>query len=250
MTEKTDLQLKLSQATYSRGIDAVNHVLQGTVDLNREALNRAAALPSGESFVLADIACGSGQWLHEMVEALPRHFESNGISKSVQGIGMDMNPLGTSSSEKVTILRGDATRMTPIADASVDIGTSFFGGHYIADMLSALESSHRILKPGGTFYWLMPLDLVSNPDISKVLSETPDAEKYFEIKKPDWNGTAPLIICRRSSNPEESFTGFPYHFLGGEEVGWNGFVEKWGLPGSLKRTNNTAYFRRGKYEKI
>ena len=100
---------------------------------------------------IAEICCGSG-------EAFKLLGSSSGI-----GIGVDLslNMLQTGRRQNpagnLHFVQGDATRLPLVADA-FDSVFMLGGIHHVGDRRALFSEIHRILKPGGRFYFREPLN--------------------------------------------------------------------------------------------
>jgi len=100
---------------------------------------------------VAEICCGSG-------EAFKLLGSSIGI-----GIGVDLslNMLQTgrwqNSAGNLHFVQGDATRL-PLVDNAFDSVFMLGGIHHVGDRRALFSEIHRILKPGGRFYFREPLN--------------------------------------------------------------------------------------------
>ncbi len=245
--DRTDLQNKLPEGSLSRGVEKVDFILKHVIDLERVAIEKATRLENGDVLVVADIACGKGNWLKEITPRIQAAIkEATGKNIVIKGIGLDLNPVEAENSDTLTFLQGDATTMEGIEDGTVDIALCLAGSQYVPDMLKALESGFRILNKDGVMVWVGPHDLISTPGIGQVIKQTPGAEEVFELMGVSRFGLQPeAVICRR--HEDSSFEGFPYEFEGAVETGWNGWVERRGLPTCFKTGGHMAHFRRGVY---
>ncbi|HXP74289.1 MAG TPA: class I SAM-dependent methyltransferase [Stellaceae bacterium] len=116
-------------------------------------LDRALLDAVGERALgtVAEICCGSG-------EAFKLLRPEIGIGL---GVDLSLNMLQTgrrqSPAGNLHFIQGDATRL-PLADSAFDTVFMLGGIHHVGDRRSLFSEVHRILKPGGRFYFREPLN--------------------------------------------------------------------------------------------
>jgi ubiquinone/menaquinone biosynthesis C-methylase UbiE len=98
-----------------------------------------------------EIGCGRGAG----VEVILRQFAAAHVS------GVDLDPLQIERARKrlqgkypgqVTLMQGDAERL-PFSDANFDAVFDFGALHHVPDWQRSIAEIHRVLKPGGTFFF-------------------------------------------------------------------------------------------------
>jgi SAM-dependent methyltransferase len=107
--------------------------------------SRTALIPWDGTQVVADIGCGNGLDLRQLVpEGRCRH-----------AIGLDLSPgmLRTleslRSSGRLTLIQADAQQI-PLRAGSVDVGMAMHMLYHVPDIRMAIRELRRIVKPGGT----------------------------------------------------------------------------------------------------
>ena len=115
-------------------------------------LDRAllAVVDPAELGTVAEICCGHGE-----------AFDLLG-GRIGAGVGVDVSlsmldeAVRRHPGRRFTFVQGDAT-MLPLADAAVDAVFMLGGVHHVNDRRRLFAEVHRILKPGGRFYFREPL---------------------------------------------------------------------------------------------
>lgn len=98
----------------------------------------------------AEICCGHGEGVHLLGERATTYIGVD-ISVSMLREARRMNPPGN-----VHFLQGDATCL-PLRDGSVDTVLMLGGIHHVPDRAALFREIHRILKPGGHFFFREPV---------------------------------------------------------------------------------------------
>lgn len=99
---------------------------------------------------VAEICCGSGEAIALLGQRMRR------------GIGVDVsqNMLATGrgrhKDHRFFFVQGDATNL-PLKNESVDNVVMLGGVHHVNDRLALFSEIHRIMKPGGRFFWREPV---------------------------------------------------------------------------------------------
>jgi ubiquinone/menaquinone biosynthesis C-methylase UbiE len=100
---------------------------------------------------VAELCCGNGEAFHLLGQRV------------CLGIGVDISKAMLTSARKnlpdprYFFLQGDATNL-PLEDAQFDSVFILGGIHHVNNRAGLFQSIHRILKPGGKFYWREPVD--------------------------------------------------------------------------------------------
>jgi SAM-dependent methyltransferase len=136
----------LTQSAYAddrhlRSRAAIFSYAQGPVD----PFWRLSHVPWDGSQVVADVGCGSGYDLRQLVPA-GRCRHAVGIDLSA---GM-LRPLaGLRDQGRLTLLQGDAQRL-PLRDGSADVGLAMHMLYHVPDLPAAVGELRRVVAPGGT----------------------------------------------------------------------------------------------------
>jgi ubiquinone/menaquinone biosynthesis C-methylase UbiE len=100
---------------------------------------------------VAEICCGSGEAFKLLGPAI-----GTGV-----GVDLSLNMLQTGRRENpagnLHFVQGDATRL-PLVDGAFDSVLMLGGIHHVGDRQALFSEIHRILKPGGRFYFREPLN--------------------------------------------------------------------------------------------
>lgn len=236
MSELTELQKDLPISMLDRDLQRIQNSLYGCFDrgLVYEIDKRVKWY---EEIVVADVACGIGAAIEEIVRTLPREIgEEHFMRVNIRGIGIDINPLpemipleilrinpsteqqeeGEQTKPLAEFRKDDARTLETIQSDSVDVLYSVSGLHYVDDTLRALEAGYRVLKEGGIMGHEIPDFLVSKPDIHTIIRETPGAEKVFHIRQRpsenDYECNYGFIVGKKE--PGNTFKGFPWRMTG------------------------------------
>jgi demethylmenaquinone methyltransferase/2-methoxy-6-polyprenyl-1,4-benzoquinol methylase len=133
----------------ARRYDALNHLLSAGLDRRwRRRAVRALQLTGRER--LLDVCTGTGD------VAIEAALSTAGRAAAVVGIDFSSEMLkfaaakirSASLSRRVTLARGDATRL-PLRDGTVDAATVAFGIRNVVDPALACRELHRVLRSGG-----------------------------------------------------------------------------------------------------
>jgi ubiquinone/menaquinone biosynthesis C-methylase UbiE len=110
------------------------------------------AIPPGPLGLVGEICCGRG----EAMRLLAGRLDVGAI-----GIDISQGMLATAtadlSDDHCLFVQGDATGL-PLADAVFDHVFVLGGIHHVNDRPRMFAEIHRVLKPGGCFFWREPLD--------------------------------------------------------------------------------------------
>lgn len=96
--------------------------------------------PAPDEGLWLELGCGTG-WVHEVLDM-------RGSRRRLIGLDISMGMLRHAHRKKMTVLRGDASRL-PFAANCFDGVLAKGVLHHLPDMTSAVEEIARILKPGG-----------------------------------------------------------------------------------------------------
>lgn len=118
----------------------------------RDYLNDRLLMAANDAVLdnVAELCCGRG-------EAFSLLFD-----RINHGIGLDISLKMLNAARKnlpedrFQFVQGDATKV-PLKDGGFDTIFMVGGIHHINDRLALFREIHRILKPGGRFYWLEPV---------------------------------------------------------------------------------------------
>ena len=116
--------------------------------LDRALTDAVGARPLG---TVAEICCGSGEALKLLG---PRMGIGVGIDLSLRMLQAGRRQ---SSASNLHFVQGDATRL-PLIDNGFDTAFMLGGIHHVGDRRALFAEVHRILKPGGRFYFREPLN--------------------------------------------------------------------------------------------
>jgi len=116
--------------------DLVNRVMTFGMDVGwRRRAVRALRLPGGA--ILADLACGTGDFCRELQQA------------GYRAVGFDFAfGMLRSARTDAPLVQADVLRL-PLADASVDGATCGFALRNVVDLPSFFAETARVLRPGG-----------------------------------------------------------------------------------------------------
>lgn len=126
---------------------AYPHTAEYMAYLDRVLLD---AVGPGSLGTVAEICCGHGEAFHLLGDHVGR------------GVGVDVSlamleaAAHRRNSPRLSFIQGDAT-MLPLADAAFDAVFMLGGIHHVNDRGRLFAEIHRILKPGGRFYFREPL---------------------------------------------------------------------------------------------
>jgi ubiquinone/menaquinone biosynthesis C-methylase UbiE len=136
---------------------------------------------------IAEICCGSGEAFKLLGPAIGTGVGVD-ISVNMLQTGRRQNP-----ATNLHFVQGDATRL-PLVDAAFDSVFMLGGIHHVRDRQGLFSEVHRILKPGGRFYFREPLnDFALWQALRAViyrLSPTLDHETERPLR---WTETVPVL---------------------------------------------------------
>lgn len=124
------------------------HTETYTAHLDRALLDAVGDRALG---TVAEICCGSG-------EAFKLLGPKIGVGLGVD-LSLNMLQAGRrqNAASNLHFVQGDATRL-PLADSAFDTVFMLGGIHHVGDRRGLFSEVHRILKPGGRFYFREPLN--------------------------------------------------------------------------------------------
>lgn len=132
----------------------------------------AANLPG--SGLLVDVGCGEGQVARMATEL-------NGMQAVGVDPAMTQVALATERAGGPVYLQGSATCL-PLADSSADAAVACLVFEHIEDLDSALDEVARVLRPGGTFLFLLNHPLLQTPGSGWIDDQVIDPpEQYWRI---------------------------------------------------------------------
>ena len=138
---RTMTQSAYADDRHLRSRVAIFSYAQGPVD----PFWRLSPVPWDGSQVVADVGCGSGFDLRQLVPA-GRCRHALGIDLSA---GMLAPLAGLRDQGRLTLIRGDAQRL-PLRDDSADVGLAMHMLYHVPDLPAAVGELRRIVVPGGT----------------------------------------------------------------------------------------------------
>lgn len=232
------LQTALPPSKLRRTLDDVK---RDGVDLLEQASSALLQDPENSNpFVVADYGCGSGTTVEELTRRLEVFCFQKGIRRSIEAIGVDLNPVPS-------MMRRDVLYMHPqtgeipwwagewlevfgfrrpalrtqfvqsdlaslvLPDSSVDFGFSIGALAYVPDALRAIEHAVRVMRPGGFAVWVVgEHDISMNPDFWEILDDTPGAFDVFTYSVSPVHRRERVLSARKPSSGRTEFRGFPY----------------------------------------
>ncbi len=110
------------------------------------------AIPPGPLGLVGEICCGRG----EALRLLGGRLDLGAIGVDISR-GMLAEATALLEDDRCLFVQGDATGL-PLADAVFDHVFVLGGIHHVNDRPRMFAEIHRVLKPGGCFFWREPLD--------------------------------------------------------------------------------------------
>jgi ubiquinone/menaquinone biosynthesis C-methylase UbiE len=110
--------------------------------LEREIIGRA-----GQAETILDIGCGHDA---RVLQAIRRQLPDRRL------IGIDPVAPEVSPDAAIELIRGSASDMSTIADASIDLAYSRSVMEHVEDVAGCYREIARVLKPGGSYVFLTP----------------------------------------------------------------------------------------------
>lgn len=161
----------------------------------KEGLQRYFSINSGP-FVVADLGCGTGNTIDEMVELYSRV-----TNKQFFGLGIDVSPatLPEALQNRPCANKGQriaaSVEKLPLRDDSCDLVYSQETLQYVPDTLQALEEGYRVLKPQGKgFFFVNNQSFATNP-IRELLANSPfEFNSYEDIMLVTCTKTRPFTF--------------------------------------------------------
>ena len=161
----------------------VEVLFTGAADVMRRAALAEIALElqgrDQRQVAYLDLACGSGRFLRQVLEAFPR----------LNAIGADLSPNYVAAARKATApfrkaeIIEAAAEATPFDDGRFDIVTSVYLFHELPPKVrrQVAQEIARILKPGGVFIFCDALQYGDDPGLDGLLEYFPEGfhEPYF-----------------------------------------------------------------------
>lgn len=99
--------------------------------------------------IAAEICCGRGEALRLLRKQVDRAVGVDVSERMLDAAHADL--------PEFLFVQGDATRL-PLATGSFDTVLMFGGVHHVNDRVALFDEIHRVLKPGGRFYFREPLN--------------------------------------------------------------------------------------------
>ncbi len=113
------------------------------------------AIPCGPLGFIGEICCGRGEALR-LLGSRPEHGVTGGIGIDISSAMLEAARLHLSD-DRFVFVQGDATDL-PLADEVLDHVFVLGGIHHVNDRATMFAEIHRVLKPGGCFFWREPLN--------------------------------------------------------------------------------------------
>lgn len=110
------------------------------------------AIPPGPLGLVGEVCCGRGEALRLLAERLDAGAIGVDISERMLAAAT-----ADLADDRCLFVQGDATGL-PLADAVFDHVFVLGGIHHVNDRPGMFAEIHRVLKPGGCFFWREPLD--------------------------------------------------------------------------------------------
>lgn len=139
--------------------------------------------PGGEPMHFLDIAAGSGDIAHGILEHAAKQHGDHESTITISDINREMLAegakrfetrtkyrQGTPHGDRVKFLVANAETLDDIPDNSQDMYTVSFGIRNFTNIPKALATAHRVLKPGGVFACL-EFSKVENPVLAQIYSK-------------------------------------------------------------------------------
>jgi ubiquinone/menaquinone biosynthesis C-methylase UbiE len=146
-----------------------------------------SAVAPGSLGTVAEICCGSG-------EAFSLFGPNIGLGVGVD-VSLSMLQAGRHRhpEPRFHFVQGDATRL-PLRDAAFDSVFMLGGIHHIGDRRALFSEIHRILKPGGRFYFREPLnDFLIWRGLRAVIYRLSPTLDHATERPLRWSETVPLL---------------------------------------------------------
>ena len=177
------------------------HTLEYTSYLDNALFSE---LPPAGLGVTAELCCGRGEALRLVG------------NRMTVGLGIDVSramlrsTVADASLDGFFLAQGDAT-MLPLAEASFDSAIMLGGIHHVPAREKLFREIHRILKPGGRFYWREPVsDLFLWRWLRFIIYRISPALDHETERPLRWEETAPVL----NSVGMDLVTWKTYGFLG------------------------------------
>jgi len=169
-------------------IDSISHMSRSWNYLStklpltkKEKLQTYISLNPGP-FIIADLGCGTGNTIDEMVELYSRK-----TNKKFEGLGIDVSPKPLPEVLQVRPCANKAKRLAadiqqiPLRDSVCDLVYLQETLQYVPDTLGVLEEGYRVLKQGGIgFFFINTQSFATNP-VRELLANSPfEFESYEE----------------------------------------------------------------------
>lgn len=113
------------------------------------------AIPDGPLGYIGEICCGRGEALR-LLGNRPELEVTGGIGIDISSAMLDAARLHLPD-DRFVFVQGDATDL-PLADEVLDHVFALGGIHHVNDRATMFAEIHRVLKPGGCFFWREPLN--------------------------------------------------------------------------------------------
>jgi len=137
-----------------------------------------ARVPAHPNLHVLEIACGTGVVTRRLLERLPASAQL--VASDLNQAMIDVAKTRTPADPRLEWRVADGTAL-PFADSEFDVALCQFGLMFYPDKLAGLESTRRVLKPGGRFVFNVWDDFSKNP-FGRIAHET--IGSFFDVDPP------------------------------------------------------------------
>ena len=181
---------------YSQNVDRAREQnfwrLSDTIILN--IIRKAIPVEESRNATILDAGGGTGRWIVELGREYGAHFVLYDLSESMLEKARE-NIARAGMEDRVTIIRGDLSRMDAVVAESTDYAISLYSPlGFVNDPRDAASELYRVLKPGGRL--LLMVQGFHNAIASKINNFHASTEELLQLEQSGmvlWTPSVPAL---------------------------------------------------------